>query len=208
MTHARDPLLRVLERKPLRRGLASLPVIVFAVLATACTTTATINPRDVTSPQVRIFVWQEQEWQEVTGNGPHADYQNKTDSELQVVCSVYDPEGAKFVDLRVSDPTVDTAVCGGSNHPYPGNHLLAPLPAPMQAYAFLSQTTTRLSIGVGLLISGNLVLATNIPNTSGTCTPAHNSVITVTCMGRNYSADPSKSTTFKRLDIQFKTLSP
>src|SRR5262245_55972928 len=145
MTHARDPLLRVLEPKPPRRGLASLPVIVFAVLATGCTTTATINPRDLTAPQVRIFVWQEQEFQEVTGNGPHAYYHNKTDSELQVVCSVFDPQGARWAELRVSDPTVDTATCGSTN--YPGNHLLTPFPAPSQSDGMLSQTTTRLSIG-------------------------------------------------------------
>jgi hypothetical protein len=206
MTHARDPLLRVLERKPPRRGLASLPVIVFAVLATGCTTTATINPRDATAPQVRIFVWQEQEFQEVTGNGPHADYQNKTDSELQVVCSVYEPQGARTADLRVSDPRVDTATCGGTN--YPGNHLLTPFPPASQSDGMLSQTTTRLSIGVGFVISGHLVLATNPPNSSGPCTPAHNSVISVRCRGTNYSADSHQSTTDKLLHIQFKTLSP
>jgi hypothetical protein len=178
---------------------------VSAVLATGCTTTATINPRDRTAPEVRIFVWQEQEFQEVTGNGPHAYYQNKTDSELQVVCSVYDPQGARSADLRVSDPTVDTATCGGTN--YPGNHELTPFPPTSWAHGVLSQTTTRLSIGVGLVISGHLVLVTNPPNSSGTCTPAHNSVISVRCRGTNYSADSHQSTTDKLMHIQFKTLS-
>ena len=144
MTHARDPLLRVLERKPPRRGLASLPVIVFAVLATGCTTTATINREDRTAPEARIFIWQEQEFQEVPS---HSDvhYHNRADSEIQVICAVYDPQGVMSADLRVSDPTVSTATCPSVGANFPGNYPVAGLPAPSTSTGWWSQTTTRLS---------------------------------------------------------------
>jgi len=201
MIRLTDFPLRALARSLSTNGPARLaPVVALAVLFGGCTTVS-INSGDTSAPQVKIFLMKDLR----EGNAQEAtsvSYSNSTAQEpVEVLCSVYDPQGVRTVDLRVSDATVDSAYCGGAI--YPGSFFVGGLPGPDQASGWVGSGTTRKQLYGFLVISGILPLATNPAGVPGPCFPANNSTITVRCRGRNWSASSGSSTTDKELQVKF-----
>ena len=169
------------------------------IMLVGCDKKVPINTNDSSNPTVTIKVNGPNGYQEQTS----VDHTNSTSQEaIDIMAIVEDPQGVKSIKLLVSDKTVDVAYCGGGLHP--GNHPVADLPVPAEMNVSGSSGKVPTKIFVMMTIPKLLKIETNPPGETGTCYPANNTQISLKCVGKNWSSNPTKSTNIKYLNIKFK----